>query len=403
MIKHKILVTGPVGSGKTTFIRAVSDNFLDTEEKATDATTIRKSSTTVAMDYGTLSLGEDERVQFYGTPGQLRFSFMWDVLARGVAKDCLGVILLIDNARNYPYRDLKFFTQEFKDLMSRTKTVIGVTRSDVQERPTIDVYHSWLQKLRLDYEVTYLDARKGSDILSLVRSLIQPHTEFRDWESLDAWQRFDATESDENGSDSPLEYLGADAEPDENVTAQSRPPVLAGTDDRPTDMPTASRSESSPASAAPSIAREAVTAPAAPSTRHSSNKGKSPTAAQDPEPRGDKGPYREKVVIKDTIVQKAMQIRGVKGITLSTSMGDIVESTITDAQVMEFMGFLAGVVPSVERAANMGRINEVILKGSGEDLVIVYVEDEQSLGIIAENRTSVRILKQQIADMLQWD
>lgn len=397
MIKHKILVTGPVGSGKTTFIRAASDSFIDTEEKATDATTLRKSSTTVTMDYGTLNIGEDERIQFYGTPGQLRFSFMWDVLTRGVARDCLGVILLIDNARNYPYRDLKFFTQEFKELMSRTKTVIGVTRSDVQEKPTIDVYHSWLQKLRLDYEVTYLDARKGSDILSLVRSLIQPHTEFRDWESLDAWQRFDASESDTDIPDSQTEYLRGENEPGSDASEESGRPPRYGSGDEPTD--TTKGSAPASISGATSEASETPGPSADPSARHN----ESPAGARQGDNPRAKVPYREKVIIKESIVQKVMQIRGVKGVALATSMGDIIESTIEDAQVMEFMGFLAGVVPAVETAANMGQISEVILKGSGDDLAIVYVEEEQSLGIIAENRTSVRILKQQISDMLQWD
>lgn len=397
MIKHKILVTGPVGSGKTTFIRAASDSFIDTEEKATDATTLRKASTTVTMDYGTLNIGENERIQFYGTPGQLRFSFMWDVLTRGVARDCLGVILLIDNARNYPYRDLKFFTQEFKELMSRTKTVIGVTRSDVQEKPTIDVYHSWLQKLRLDYEVTYLDARKGSDILSLVQSLIQPHTEFRDWESLDAWQRFDASESDTDNSDSQMEYLPGENELGSDASEESGRLPRNGTGDEPTDN--SKRSAPASISGAASEASESPGASADPSARQD----ESPAGARQGDNLRAKVPYREKVIIKESIVQKVMQIRGVKGVALATSMGDIIESTIEDAQVMEFMGFLAGVVPAVETAANMGQISEVILKGSGDDLAIVYVEEEQSLGIIAENRTSVRILKQQISDMLQWD
>jgi len=107
--------------------------------------------------------------------------------------------------------------------------------------------------------------------------------------------------------------------------------------------------------------------------------------------------------MKEQIVQEGMGGWGVKGAALATSMGDIVESTIDDGQMMEFLGFLAGVVPAFQNAANLGQITEVILKSPTDDLITLYVEDDQALGLIADNRTSVRMLKQQVSDMLQWD
>ena len=81
---HKIIFTGPVGAGKTTAIASISDiEPIRTDEHASDMTQKRKSNTTVAMDYGMIRLGPKEKVHLYGTPGQERFDFMWDILTKG--------------------------------------------------------------------------------------------------------------------------------------------------------------------------------------------------------------------------------------------------------------------------------------------------------------------------------
>jgi hypothetical protein len=79
----RIVVTGPVGAGKTTFVRTFSESeVVDTERTATDETASMKKKTTVAFDFGTRSLGRNMDLHVYGTPGQSRFDFMWDMLIR---------------------------------------------------------------------------------------------------------------------------------------------------------------------------------------------------------------------------------------------------------------------------------------------------------------------------------
>ena len=96
MRENKIIFTGPVGVGKTTAIAAISDEALvQTDASASDMTLDRKRNTTVAMDYGAISLDEDTKVHLYGTPGQERFNFMWEILSQG----SMGLVLLLDNAR----------------------------------------------------------------------------------------------------------------------------------------------------------------------------------------------------------------------------------------------------------------------------------------------------------------
>jgi uncharacterized protein len=95
----KIAVVGPLGVGKTTFVTSVSDiSPLTTEEPLSGpapAGAPMKTTTTVAMDFGRISLDEHVVLYLFGTPGQERFWFLWDGLVEGA----LGAIVLVDVRR----------------------------------------------------------------------------------------------------------------------------------------------------------------------------------------------------------------------------------------------------------------------------------------------------------------
>src|ERR1700709_765756 len=92
----KIVVTGPFAAGKTTLIRTISEiTVLSTERGISDETSGRKRETTVAMDFGRIGIDSDLVLYLFGTPGQDRFDFMWEVLGEGM----LGYVLVIDGDR----------------------------------------------------------------------------------------------------------------------------------------------------------------------------------------------------------------------------------------------------------------------------------------------------------------
>jgi signal recognition particle receptor subunit beta len=170
MSVYKIIFTGPVGAGKTTAISSLSDiPIVTTEETVTDMTSERKPKTTVAMDYGRIQLANQTAVHLYGTPGQERFDFMWDILTEGG----IGLVLLLDNCRDDPMQDLHFFVKAFWGFIDRTALVVGVTRTDLRSVPLVIDYARALVAIGLpQVPVFEVDARRKRDVSLLVEALL---------------------------------------------------------------------------------------------------------------------------------------------------------------------------------------------------------------------------------------
>jgi len=169
MTNYKIIFTGPVGAGKTTAISSICDRPpVSTDKIASDMTRDVKKTTTVACDYGTVHLSGNDRLHLYGTPGQERFDFMWDILTSGG----IGLILLLDNTRPNPFQDMNFFLDQFQDFIKQTQVAIGVTQMDRKPVPCIDDYHNHLSKQGLSIPIFDVDARKRYDVSLLIKALL---------------------------------------------------------------------------------------------------------------------------------------------------------------------------------------------------------------------------------------
>ena len=100
----KMVVTGPFSSGKTQFIQTVSEiDVVATERKISSESERIKETTTVAMDFGRITVDDDLVLYLFGTPGQKRFDFMWEVLSEGI----LGYVLLIDGTKRSTFEQGK--------------------------------------------------------------------------------------------------------------------------------------------------------------------------------------------------------------------------------------------------------------------------------------------------------
>ncbi|WP_084105407.1 ATP/GTP-binding protein [Demequina sp. NBRC 110056] len=125
----KVVVAGPFGAGKTTFVRSACPDAVGAERSVSDGTSRLKEQTTVAMDHGTTRVGaagSERVVTLFGTPGQERFSFMWPLLAQGMA----GYVVLVDASRLQSLAQAKGILRRFAAIDPAAPFVVAVNRWD---------------------------------------------------------------------------------------------------------------------------------------------------------------------------------------------------------------------------------------------------------------------------------
>ena len=164
----KILITGPMGAGKTTAIASVSEVApVRTEAVNSDLAQHAKTHTTVALDYGEVRLAGGDRLRLYGTPGQKRFNVMWQILAKGA----FGVVILIYMTRPDPVADLVDYVNDFADVIRNSSGVIGVGRSAENAQISSTELYAALTGLGFMLPMFAVDIRKREDVLLLLEAL----------------------------------------------------------------------------------------------------------------------------------------------------------------------------------------------------------------------------------------
>lgn len=166
----KIIFSGSMGAGKTTAITELSDiDVISTEAPTTDEANEIKETTTTAMDYGELDIGDDLVLRLYGTPGQERFRHMWEMLVPGA----LGLIILIDNSASDPLGEASMYLENFESMLESRVTVFGITKTDIADDPAITDYENLLAGHAGNHSVIKVDARNRQDVLRLMDVFLQ--------------------------------------------------------------------------------------------------------------------------------------------------------------------------------------------------------------------------------------
>ncbi len=125
----KIVVTGPFSAGKTQFIQTISEiDVVATEKRISRAEERVKDQTTVAMDFGRISVADDLVLYLFGTPGQRRFDFMWEILAEGM----LGFVVLLDSVKPETFREARSILDTFR-AYAPVPYVVAANKQDMDD------------------------------------------------------------------------------------------------------------------------------------------------------------------------------------------------------------------------------------------------------------------------------
>ena len=146
----KVVITGAYAAGKTNFIRSISDIDPVTTEYAVTHAEERtlKHETTVALDFGKIAVSDEVVLFLFGTPGQERFDFMWEVLSEG----CMGYVVMVDSCR--PAHLL-----ETQRLIARFATItdaLFVVAANKQDDPAALPLSYIRKRLQLPHEIPLL-------------------------------------------------------------------------------------------------------------------------------------------------------------------------------------------------------------------------------------------------------
>jgi small GTP-binding protein len=163
----KMVITGPFNAGKTEFISSVSEiDVVSTDRKISSQVERIKDTTTVAMDFGRITVDDDLVLYLFGTPGQKRFDFMWEILSEGM----LGFIVMVDSTRPETFREARSILETFR-AYAPTPYVVAANKQDCEDAWDLDDMRI---ALRLNHKMKLVNcvARDKESVKSVLLELL---------------------------------------------------------------------------------------------------------------------------------------------------------------------------------------------------------------------------------------
>jgi uncharacterized protein len=164
-----IIFIGPAGAGKTTAIQSISDIQPMKTAVSNSTTDTEKQPKATALDYGLINLKDGGQIHLYGASGDEQYKLMSGVVA---GNEGVGIVLLLDNTGAYPFKDMLFFLESFKVFVTPSNIAIGITKMDINEKPTIADYYVQMQVSGLKPPIFAVNATARKDVSLLVQALL---------------------------------------------------------------------------------------------------------------------------------------------------------------------------------------------------------------------------------------
>ena len=165
----KLVFAGPVGAGKTTAIRAVTDHEpISTEMPLSDGAIGDKTTTTVALDFSTATLDDGTPLLVYGLPGQERFAFMRSIVFEGA----FGVIIVLDGSATDVAHECEHWLREIRATHPELAIVVGITHTDKAPSFTLGPVREVIRRIGPPVPTFTFDARDRAQTHHLVRALL---------------------------------------------------------------------------------------------------------------------------------------------------------------------------------------------------------------------------------------
>jgi hypothetical protein len=163
---YKVVVTGPFNSGKTEFVKTASDiPVILTEKNITTEDRGIKAQTTVAMDFGRVTLGDD-LIHLFGTPGQTRFQFMWEILA----SEMNAFIVLVDSTDKPSFPDAAELIRQFSSFVDVPHLVVANKR-DLPGTSTLDEIRAGTH-IGPDAKIPLCSANDRDSVIGVLRDVL---------------------------------------------------------------------------------------------------------------------------------------------------------------------------------------------------------------------------------------